>query len=168
MRFFLEESDSFKSKLRRKLEWEMHWPFCTGLHKYKFIYLLLILHIKTQSHHLRPINLMEICQTVTLEANSGHRLKKYVHFIDFCFKICELLIKMLFHNLTRLQIMNGKLWEVCLIWQIASLSFRWPLIWLHGTSSLPCLAPRRYLFTFSNWWHQPDAICGYSKYYTRS
>lgn len=168
MRFFLEESDSFKSKLRRKLEWEMHWPFCTGLHKYKFIYLLLILHIKTQSHHLRPINLMEICQTVTLEANSGHRLKKYVHFIDFCFKICELLIKMLFHNLTRLQIMNGKLWEVCLIWQIASLSFCWPLIWLHGTSSLPCLAPRRYLFTFSNRWHQPDAICGYSKYYTWS
>lgn len=52
---------------------------------------------------------MEICQTVTLEANSGHHLKKYVHLIDFYFKVCELLIKMLFHNLTSLQITNGKL-----------------------------------------------------------
>lgn len=52
---------------------------------------------------------MEICQTVTLEENSGHHLKKYVHLIDFYFKICELLMKTLFHNLTRLQITNEKL-----------------------------------------------------------
>lgn len=63
----------------------MHWPFCTGLYKQKVIYLLLILHIKTQSRHLKPIHLMEICQTVTLEENSGHHLKKYVRLIDFYF-----------------------------------------------------------------------------------
>lgn len=135
--FFLEESDSFKSKLWRKLEWEMHWPFCTGLYKYKFIYLLLILHIKAQSHHLEPINLMEICQTATLEENSGHPLKKYACLIDFYFKNGELLIKMLFHNLSSLHITNGKLWEVCLTWQIADLSFCWLLIWLHGTLPFP-------------------------------
>lgn len=165
---FLEESNSFKSKLWRKLEWEMHWPFCTGLYKYKFIYLLLIPHIKTQSHHLKPINLMEICQTVTLEENSGHRLKKYVCLIDFYFKICELLIKMLFHNLTRLQITNGKFCEVCLTWHIANLSFRSPFIWLHRTFSLPWLAAGRYGFAFSGWWHQPDTVYGYAKYHTWS
>lgn len=115
----------------------MHWPFCTRLYKYKFIYLLLILHIKTKSHHLEPINLMEICQTVTLEENSGHHLKKHVSLIDFYFKIGELLIKMLFHNLSSLQITNGQLWEVCLTWQIADLSFCWLLIWLHGTFPFP-------------------------------
>lgn len=134
---FLEESNSFKSKLWRKLEWEIHWPFCTGLYKYKFIYLLLILHFKTKSHHLEPINLMEICQTGTLEENSGHHLKKYALLIDFYFKIGELLIKMLFHNLSSLQITNGKLWEVCLTWQFADLSFCWLLIWLHGTFPFP-------------------------------
>lgn len=141
---------------------------CTGLYKYKFIYLLLILHIKTQSHHLKPINLMEICQTVTLEENSGQRFKKYVRLIDFYFKICELLIKMLFHNLTRLQITNGKLWEVCLTWQIANLSFCWPFAWLQRTFSLPRPAARRYGFAFSSRWHQPDTVCGYTKYPTWS
>lgn len=162
--FFLEESNSFKSKLWRKLEWETHWPFCTGLYKYKFVYLLLILHIKTQSHHLEPINLMEICQTGTLEGNSGHRLKKYVRRIDFYFKIGELLIKMLFHNLSSLQITNGKLWEVCLTWQIADLSFCWLLIWLHGDFPFPFpFWHLGYRGAFSSGCHQSDPACGSPK-----
>lgn len=128
---FLEESNSFKSKLWRKLEWETHWPLCTGLYKYKFIYLLLILHIKTPSQHLKPINVMEICQTVTSEGNSGHHLRKYVHLIDFYFKVRELLIKMLFHNLTSLQVMNGKLQDIHWIRSVATVPFGWRLLWLH-------------------------------------
>jgi len=140
---FLEESNSFKSKLWRKLEWEMHWPLCTGLYKYKFIYLLLILHIKIQSHHLKPINVMEICQTVTSEGNSGHHLRKYVHLIDFYFKVRELLIKMLFHNLTSLQVTNGKLQDVHLPRPVAAVPLGWRLLWLH----------------------QPGAVFGCTKYH---